>query len=169
MTAMKDSELAETTGHGFSEFSFVNGVAMAKLDIRAATYTEIDSMKLGYYDNGSGLGWDQDWTNVQMGSATEDLVFNGFFIRAEFDNYDNPATRRLLSLQIGTQDLSGTIKADFNSFSGDINSAGGQISGNRLPSSFSQITSTGGGFYFAINLEGPNKGITVHFDNATTQ
>ncbi len=118
MTKMTDSELSEITGEGFSRFSLSNGVALAEFNIRASTYTEIDSMKLGHYDNGSSLGWDQDWTGLTMGSQSSDLLLQGFYFQAVFDNINDPATRKLDRITIGWRHVTGTITADFSSYSG---------------------------------------------------
>jgi hypothetical protein len=124
MAVMTDSELDEVTGHGFSEFTLVDGVALAKFNVLAETFTEIDSMKLAYYDNGGGLGWDNNWTSVQLGSESEDLVLNGFFIEARFKDIDDPALRKLQHFKVGFTEVSGEITADFQSFSGDITVSG---------------------------------------------
>jgi hypothetical protein len=168
MVAISDKQLDAVYAQGFANFSIVGDIARAEFDINTFTYTEIDSMKLGYYDDGiNGVGWDNDWTNVKLGSPTEDLVANGVFFEAQFTNINDPSIRELKSVKFGTMGMSGTITADFNTFSGDI-AAGTPVSGHRLTPAFTQITSNIGAFYVSIEVDGPNKGIHVHFDNATT-
>jgi len=118
MRVMTNTELANVTGSGFSQFTLVNGVALAQFDIRASTWTEIDSMKLGNYNDGSSSGWDQDWSGVSMGSQDTDLVMQGFYLKASFSNIDDPATRKFNSVTIGWENVTGTITADFSSYSG---------------------------------------------------
>ena len=168
MVAISDKQLDTVYAQGFVNFSIVGDIARAEFDINAFTYTEIDSMKLGYYDDGvNGTGWDNDWTNVKLGSPTEDLVARGVFFEAQFTNINDPSIRELKSVKFGTMDMSGTITADFNSFSGDI-AAGTPVSGHRLTPAFTEIASNNAAFYVSIEVDGPNKGIHVHFDNATT-
>ena len=80
----------------FSSFSVTNGITRIELNINMATYTEIDSLKMGYYDgHGKGLGWDQDWTNVDLGTASTPLTCEGVYIEAKFTNIASAANRRL--------------------------------------------------------------------------
>lgn len=118
MWEVSDEELSEVTGEGFSSFTLdpATGVARAFFNVNAYTYTEIDSLKMGYYDG----GWDQDWTNVSLGSATEDLQVKGLYLEAGFSSLTDPANRQLNYIRIGTPSLTGPITADFTSFSGKI-------------------------------------------------
>jgi len=168
LTPLGDNQLAAVTGHGFSSFSMANNIALAELDIRGATFTEIDALKLGYYDNGGGLGWDQNWNGVQIGSNTQDLTFNGFYLRTEYSNAADPAARQLLSARIGFHDVSGTISAAFQSFSGSL-AGGTQLDGNRQQPAFSEISLNHSEVYLDLQLTGPDQGIRVHFDPVTTQ
>ncbi len=81
MTRMTEEELSAVTGHGFSSFTLTqdNGVDIARMDLnmRAETFTEIDSMKLGYY----GGGWDENWLGLSMGSSENDLILGGSSIK----------------------------------------------------------------------------------------
>jgi hypothetical protein len=168
MVAISDKQLDAVYAQGFANFSIVGDIARAEFDINTFTYTEIDSLKLGYYDDGiNGPGWDNDWTNVKLGSVTQDLVSKVVFLEAQFTNINDPSIRELKSVKFGTMDMSGTITADFNSFSGDI-AAGTTVSGHRLTPAFTEIASNNGDFYISIQVDGPNKGIHVHFGDATT-
>lgn len=120
MVQMNDNELSDVTAAGFSTFSIQDGVTRAYLNIQAATFTQIDSLKMGYYNN----GWDEDWTNVSLGSPTQDLVLKGLYIQANFTNITDDTARTLTSLMVGTPSMTGPISATFNSFSGRIETGG---------------------------------------------
>ena len=168
MAVLADRDLAGIVAYGFSSFTLANGVARADLDINAWTYTDIDSLKLGYYDDGTTTAWDEDWTNVQLGSDAEDLAVAGLYVEAVFENIDNQAARSLKSVKFGTADMTGSLAANFNSFSGDI-AAGSPIDGHRLSPTFTSISFTNTGCYVSLDVDGAHKGYWVHFDNATTQ
>jgi hypothetical protein len=123
MVQMNDSELSDVTAAGFSSFEWEDSVAKAYFNIQTSTFTEIQSLKMGFYNS----GWDEDWTNVSLGSASEDLLIKGVFIEASFSNLTDPENRSLDSLRIGTPSLTGPITANFNSFSGCIQTAGTTI------------------------------------------
>jgi len=92
MRVVSDTELDAVSAQGFSKFSIIDNIARAEFDITTWTYTEIDSMKLGYYDDGvTGPGWDNDWTNVKLGSPTQDLVSKVVFYEAEFTDINDPS------------------------------------------------------------------------------
>ena len=167
MAVLADKELAGIVAYGFSSFTLVDGVARADIDINAWTYTEIDSLKLGYYDDGTTTGWDEDWTDVRIGSDTEDLAVSDLYIEAVFENIDDPGTRSLKSVKFGTADMTGSITGAFNSFSGDI-AAGSPVSGHRLAPSFTSISFTGTGCHVSLNVDGVHKGYWIHWDNAAT-
>jgi len=164
MIAATDEELASITAGGFSSFTINGNTTLAEFDISTWTYTEIDSFKLGCYDDGLGgpSGWDNDWTNVDFGSPNEDLVTNGVFFETEFENLHTPATRTLKSVKFGVHEMTGTIMADFNSFSGNVGA--GPV--HRALNPFSEIVLDHTRFWISITLDGPEKGIQVHFDNA---
>ena len=122
MHELSDRDMAAVYGSGFSTFSLTGNIV--KIDfsgVTLSTYTTIDSMKMGYY-NKSGLAWDNDWTNVKLGTAGTDLVAKGLYIEAEFSNITDLANRKLEYFRIGTPNLTGTVTADFNRFSGTIGS-----------------------------------------------
>ena len=167
MNILTDGELSGVFACGFSSFSIDGNTARAEFDILAWTHTDIDSFKLGYYNDGVSHGWDEDWTNVSMGSEAEDLVFNGVYMEAVFDNIGDPGTRQLKSVKFGTRELTGTISAEFNSFSGQI-AAGSPVDGHRLTPVFTEITLDQSGAYISLEVEGDNKGFYIHFDNAVT-
>lgn len=166
MRQMTDAELSSTYATGFSNFSITDGLIKAYFNINTSVYAEMDSLKMGYYDNGSGTGWDEDWTNVSFGSASTDLVCKGIYIEAKFTNITDPATRTLDYIKVGTPDMTGPITADFNSFSGHIENPtdGVLVDGHRLNLGTKTITSTNSEFYVELNR---TSGYWVYFNNAT--
>ena len=123
MQKMSDDELSNCRAVGFSEFTLQNQIATAEFNIQTDTYTEIDSLKMGHWDNSNGMGWDQNWESVDMGTSINDLNMNNFIMEAKFENIDDPDSRKLKSLRIGYKDVTGTISADFKSLSRSGNSA----------------------------------------------
>ncbi|MCF6247849.1 MAG: hypothetical protein L3J69_10850 [Desulfobacula sp.] len=123
MQVMDDGELAGITASGFSKFTLTQGVtdiARIDLNLTAATYTQVGVMKMGYWDNGSGQGWDQDWQSLSFGSNLSDLVLKNFVLEARFNNISDPGNRQLQSITMGFTDVTGTISTDFGTFSGSI-------------------------------------------------
>lgn len=120
LAPMTEEELSSITGHGFSSFTLTQegglDVARMELDIRAATFTEIDSMKLGHY----GGGWDENWLGLSMGSTENDLTLGGFYFESQFTDINDASTRQLKRVTIGWTSVTGTISATFNSFTGSI-------------------------------------------------
>jgi len=117
LVALSDAQLAGISATGFSRFVIDGNTVRADFNIQAQTYTEIGSLKMGYWDAGNGTGWDQNWTNVQMGSMAEDMTLNGLFIEATFDHIDDPINRKLTSVFFGFRQVSGNLSADFASLS----------------------------------------------------
>lgn len=171
MLSVSDEELSEITGEGFSSFELINvnnNIDLARIDfnITTSTYTQIDSLKMGYYDNGSGLGWDQDWTDVSLGSPTEDLVCKGIYFEARFMNIADSAARRLEYVKIGSPDMTGPITATFNSFSGTIENPtdGVLVDGTRLNLGTRTVYSNHGEFSVTLQRDA---GWSVQWKNAT--
>ena len=167
MWEVGDEALAEITGEGYSSFTLQNNVARAYFNITAATYTEIDSLKMGYYnDNITGLGWDENWEGVSLGSASESLVCKGVYIEAGFSNMTDPATRQLNFVRVGTPSMTGPISANFISFSGRIENPtdGVLVDGSRL--NLGQRTIYCNNSEFSVTLD-RTSGWWFHWDNAT--
>ncbi len=166
MWEMEDEELSEVTGEGFSSFTLENEVARAYFNINAATFTEIDSLKMGYYDDGISYGWDQDWVGVSLGSSSESLVCKGLYIEAGFSNIADPDNRRLNYLKLGTPDMTGPISANFISFSGHIENPtqGVLVDGHRLNLGTRTIYSTNSEFNVTLDKD---NGWLFYWDNAT--
>ncbi len=180
MVQMNDNELSDVTAAGFSSFTMTDNVTRAYLNIQAQTFTQIDSLKMGYYNNGTSLGWDEAWTNVSLGSPTQDLVCNGVYIEANFTNITDNTARTLNSLRVGSPSMTGPISADFNSFSGRIENGGSPGTSNTLgtPGTLvyegtranlgtATITSTNSEFYMQLSASGPQKGWWFYWNNAT--
>ena len=167
---MSDAELAEVTGAGFTRFTLENDIARAEFNIRAETYTEIADMRMGYYDNGNGPGWDQRWTGVKMGTPERNMVMTGFFFQSAFDNINDPQNRRLLSVRMGFNSVNGTLSAEsISSFSGDV--GGVLVGGQRVNLDAQGIRK----FHFnnaamtlSIGVEGEQKGLWLQFGEGTT-
>ena len=185
LKAMNDGELLDIYATGFSSFDIIHNTdtgydeARAWFNIRAFTYTEIDSLKLGYHDEYDykdptpGFNWDEDWVNVVFGTAIDepenDFYGEGFYFTAAFENIDNPNTRELKSVKFGFETVSGDITANFNSFSGTINDGAGapEYNGHTLNLGLATITNNGnGGMEISLNIENYDKGYWVTFDDA---
>jgi len=166
MAAMTDDELAQVTGHGFADFSLTNvdGLDIARIDLnlQAATYATMDSLKMGYWDNGSS-GWDQNWTGVSIGSDTMDMVLSGFVLQAEFTDIDNAATRQLKSITMGFQSATGSLSANFASLSEITSNVSRDASAGSATYTFN-----GDPLMIHINVaDGDNPGIWFDFGTAT--
>jgi hypothetical protein len=128
MSLLCDEELSALYAKGFSNFSITNGEVKIELNINFSTYTQIDSLKLGYHDEhfriagnkNLGNAWDEDWTDVSIGTSGEDLVANGLILQAKFSNIDDPANRTLDWVRLTIPNMEGSIFADFNSFTGTV-------------------------------------------------
>jgi len=169
MWEVGDEQLSEVTGEGFSSFTLTDdgaggSTARAYFNITASTFTEIESLKMGYYDNGTSLGWDQDWTGVSLGSPSEDLVCRGLYIQAGFSNITDPGTRQLNYLKVGTPSMTGPITATFNSLTGSITNAGVTTTYSRDNLGLRTIYSNGG--EFSVTVTGTN-GWRTDWGNAT--
>jgi hypothetical protein len=163
MNELSEGELSSVYAAGFSKFDLNTSTGLARIDLNTmtiSTYTTIDTLKMGYY----GGGWDQSWSGpVSLGSGTSDLVFNGLYIEAKFSNVTNSSTRTLDYLRIGTPELTGTVSANFSSFSGEV----GGASYTRQNLGARTITSTGAdkGFYLSLDSAG---GFRFHFGTTAT-
>ncbi len=191
LQTMDDSELSAIYAEGFSNFTIEDlggGLTQtnAWFNIYADTYTTIDSLKMGYHDEynykdpiPSSFGWDEDWTGIQIGgnlnNPDEDLHAEGFFMKAVFENIDDPANRVLKSITFGADQVSGPITATFNSFSGTIDDSNDntpEYNGHGMDLGYRTITAdpngdgSGSSFAFSLSLDGANKGYWVDFTKA---
>jgi hypothetical protein len=176
MVQMNDEELSDVTAAGFSSFTLTDNVTRAYFNVEAQTFTEIQSLKMGYYNDGTTTGWDEDWTNVSLGSSTESLTLKGLYIEASFSNITDSKARTLNSLKVGTPSMTGPITATFNSFSGRIEDGtgvpvivGGQsIDGHRIITMGTKtVYSNNDEFYMQLSNSGAQKGWWFFWKNAT--
>ena len=168
MHELSDGELSSVHASGFSTFTLDgNTVNINFTGVTLSTWTEIQSMKVGYYLKGT-TAWDTDWTTVSLGTSSTDLVAQGFYIKAGFSgDITNPATRQLEYVQIGTTSLTGIVSANFNSFSGSLDNGVTNISRTNLGAA--TITSNGGGFYLSLSRNGVGNqmGYSFNWGSAT--
>ena len=168
LVAMSDDQMAQVTGTGFSKFVVEGNTVRADFNIQAQTYTEIGSLKMGYWDNGNGKGWDQNWTGVQMGSATQDMSLSGFFIEATFDNIADKDNRKLTSVFFGFRQASGNLTANFQSLS-RISVIAGEPDDKRANLGSQIFSFSNSELAFSFQLEGAHRGIWVRFGADTTR
>jgi hypothetical protein len=176
MVQMNDDELSDVTAAGFSSFTLTDNVTKAYFNVEAQTFTEIQSLKMGYYNDGTTTGWDEDWTNVSLGSSTEPLTLKGLYIEANFSNITSSSARTLNSIKVGTPSMTGPITANFNSFSGRIEDGlgvpvivGGQpIDGHRITTLGTKtVYSNNDEFYMQLSNSGQQKGWWFYWKNAS--
>ena len=167
MVAMDDMALSQITGHGFSNFSLTHDaasgmdIARVDLNLQADAYATIDSMKMGYWDNGTGIGWDQNWNGVTMGSVAQDLALNGFFIETQFTDIDDATARQLKTIEIGFKQAYGTLSADFSSLS--------LKNSTRENAGAATYTFNGDPLVMRITVDSDNPGVAFDFGDAVRQ
>lgn len=171
MTALSDTQMAGITGSGFSSFTLQDGLAQANLAIQASIYADIQAIRMGYYQNAAGnTGWDQNWTGVTLGTASQDMVMSGMFIKAQFNNISDPANRQLVSASMGFSNVTGTLTAtQFASFSGIVSGASGVlINGQRLDlANVAGFQLSNGQLSLTLSTQGATPGYTVQITGAT--
>jgi hypothetical protein len=189
LEAMNDDEMLNIYATGFADFQ-INDLTgtlsetVALFNIQAYTFTEIDSLKLGYHDEYDyknptpTYGWDEDWENVQIGGdlndPSQDFFGEGFYFAATFDNINTPATRELKSVRFGFNYVQGDISANFINYSGTIDDSNdntpeynGHIMNLGPVTITADPTNSGnGGMEISLNIENYDKGYWVTFDNA---
>jgi hypothetical protein len=169
LVALSDEQMGDISAAGFSRFVVDGNTVRADFNIQAQTYTEIGSLKMGYWDYGGGTGWDQNWTNVQIGSAAEDMTLNGLFIEATFDNINDPAQRKLTGVFFGFRQASGDLSAEFTSLSRISVTAGEPDERRATLGDRTTFTFNNSELAFSFQLEGENRGIWVRFGESTTR
>lgn len=190
LQAMNEEELQGIYATGFADFT-INDLGnnltetVAWFNIHAFTYTEIDSLKLGYHDEYDykdptpGFGWDEDWEDIIIGTDYEDpssdFQAKGFYFSAIFENINTPASRELKSVKFGFDYVKGDISANFLNFSGTINDGVGAPEYNGHTLNLGPVTITAdppggvdgtGGMEISLNIENYDKGYWVTFENA---
>lgn len=184
MNEMNNTQLSDVYAEGFSSFTITSAggidTTTALFNIITNSYIEIDSLKLGYHDQYDyknptpSFGWDEDWTNVQIGGnlndPTKDFHTEGAYFKADFTNINDPATRELKGITIGATSVTGDISATFNSFSGTIDDSNNntpEYNGHGLNLGTKTITATNSAFSLSLSIDGYDKGYWVTFTNAT--
>ncbi|GAB6093754.1 hypothetical protein JCM14469_00060 [Desulfatiferula olefinivorans] len=175
---LSDDQLKSSTAQaGFTNFTLSNSTARLFLDIHIDTYATIGSFSGGWYNNGSGVGWDQKWNNVSIGNSVSDsMTIDGLVFIADFDDTAaaNPVLERVV---FGSNRLQGALTADMSSFSGMYNDAltgggGSPVSVSRtalnpnngaITFNFNSNASAAGdmGLFFVLTMEGARAGLQV--------
>lgn len=163
-TKMSDADLSDVKGQAsfFRITQFTNAtltpwsqtgstnVIRLELGLVNKMNAHMQSFKMGYWNNGDTLGWDQDTTNYFWGAfdhSSSPMTWNGIYIDIGFDNLGNNATRTLNYIELGTMSASGRITGALNTINSLISTNGtGQNQGVLL-------RQTGSGFR------------TCHFNN----
>jgi hypothetical protein len=193
LQALDDNGLSDVYAQaGFASFTItdtdIDGTIFsetkARFNIKAYTFTEIDSLKLGYHDEYDyknptpTYGWDEDWENVQLGGSltdpSQDFFAEGFYFAATFTDINDSANRELKSFKFGFDYVQGPISADFINYSGTIDDSNDntpEYNGHIMNLGPVTITAdpgnTGnGGMEISLNIENYDKGYWVTFDNA---
>lgn len=147
-TKMSDAELSDVEAQ--SLLSIINYTNSAAVDFRGNSYwtgsqdviriklgidlninAHMQSLKMGYWNNGDGYGWDQDTSNFFWGTTdrTTPLAFKGLYIDFGFDNLTNSATRKLNYIELGTMTASGQVTGSLNTTTSMILNGTGQNQG----------------------------------------
>jgi hypothetical protein len=147
---MNDQELSDVNAQSFfqlTQYSNTRGsqnVIRLNLGVNMVTNAHIESLKMGYYDNGSHTGWDIDVVNYfwggndySAGVPSSSLVWNGIYLELGFDNISNNSTRALNYLDFGTEHATGQVTGTINMV--NLLAAGGTGTNNGV--SFRQTAS----------------------------
>ena len=109
----------DTAGTGSSN------VIRLTLGLDLVMNAHIESMKMGYYNNGSNTGWDNDTTNYYWagnnyasGIPATTLRWNSVFVEMGFDNIGTNASRQLNYIEIGTPNCVGQITGTLRTVTG---------------------------------------------------
>lgn len=169
MHELADGEMSAVHAQGFSSFTISspdsNGFSTVLLDLKGVTvgtYTTIANLQMGNYNS----GWDNSWQNVSLGTSAANsdiLVASGIYFSATFLNIDSSTGRQLESIQFGADKLTGTIKADFESFTGTIGAYTPPPRTNLSNLGKTTITSDGS---FNLSFD-KSKGFSFNFGSAT--
>jgi hypothetical protein len=162
-------KMKQTTGQrALTNFSTNDTTTRMFFNTHIETFTEIESIKLGYFERDNTPGWDQNWRNMSFGTQDTNLTIDGLIIKADFDNLNSgePVLKRFI---IGSNMLNGTISGDFDSFTGTYNPAleGGQaqyadeyVRQNLGNKTFTFNSSEQGqGFFLILSPEAAKQGI----------
>jgi len=122
---MSDLELSNVEGQALInvvESSNVNGstdVIRVNMGIDWTLQAYVGSVKLGYYNNGKTTDWDENITNLFLGSVdrSSSLILSGLYLEVGFDNLSNDATRKLNYIELGTNSATGSVTGTMNTVS----------------------------------------------------
>jgi len=197
LEAMNDDEMLDIYATGFADFTItdidIDGTTFSEtkalFNIQAYTFTEIDSLKLGYHDEYDyknptpTYGWDEDWENVQLGGSltdpSQDFFAEGFYFAATFTDINDSSLRELKSFKFGFDYVQGPISANFINYSGTIDDSNdntpeynghimnlGPVTITADPTNLGSAGGAGG-FEISLNIDNYDKGYWVTFDSAT--
>jgi hypothetical protein len=137
---MSDLELSNVEGQALInvvESSNVNGVNGSTdvirvnmgIDLNLQAY--VGSMKLGNYNNGTSTGWDENITNLFLGSVdrSSSLVLSGLYLEVGFNNLCDDAKRKLNYIEFGTNSATGSVTGTMNTISALTAGNGGSNTG----------------------------------------
>jgi hypothetical protein len=188
---LDDAEMSDVYAEGFAEFYYEptgsNTTAVARFNINTYQFTEIASLKLGYHDEYDykdptpAFGWDEDWEDITIGGSytdpTQDFHTKGLFFKAEFENIDTPATRKLKSISFGADDVTGKLRANFISYSGTIDDShnntpeydahGLNLGVKTITAGDFDANNDASEFNISLSIDGFDKGYWVTFTEAT--
>lgn len=185
LQTLDETQLSNVYAEGFSNFTITDlgggeSEAKAWFNIYVDTYMEIDSLKLGYYDDAGhanaipSTDWDENWENVQIGGdlndPSQDWHAEGCYMKADFKNINAPNTRELKSITFGADSVTGDISANFVKFSGyidDSNDNTPEYNGHRINLGLATISATTSEFSISLSLTGATTGYWVNFSQAT--
>lgn len=102
----------------------------AGIDAPLRLQANIDSLKLGYYDDrqlgyNNGLGWDVDLSGFNLGRGNDLVANNGLYFEMVYNNYGT-ANEELIGWRLGLPHLRGDIAI------GGINTLSGTLKANLL-------------------------------------
>jgi hypothetical protein len=177
LEALSKEKMKTTTGQrALTDISTSGDTTRLFLNTHIETFTEIESLKLAYFERNGTMGWDQNWNNLSFGNQDTNLTIDGLVIKADFVNLESsePVLKRFI---IGSNMLNGSISGNFDSFTGTYNpklldpnsSDTAQVhirqqlnSGNTTTFNFDSSTENQG-FFLILSPEAANQGIHAVF------
>jgi hypothetical protein len=177
LEALSKEKMKTTTGQrALTDISTSGDTTRLFLNTHIETFTEVESLKLAYFERNGTMGWDQNWNNLSIGNQDTNLTIDGLVIKADFVNLESsePVLKRFI---IGSNMLNGSISGNFDSFTGTYNpklldpnsSDTAQVhirqqlnSGNTTTFNFDSSTENQG-FFLILSPEAANQGIHAVF------
>jgi hypothetical protein len=121
LEALSKEKMKTTTGQrALTNITTNDTTTRLFINTHIETFTEIESLKLAYFDRNGTIGWDQNWNNLSFGTQDTNLTIDGLVIKADFVNLESsePVLKRFI---IGSNMLNGSISGNFDSFTGTYN------------------------------------------------